>query len=374
MQGQLPPTYQAAVLESPGKIAFHSQPMPDSLEPGEALLQVRRAAVCGTDISIYRGDYQVPLPLVLGHEFSAQVVDLAPGLDRSLLDKKVVCEINNTCLAYGRKEVCEACRRGLPNHCTRRTVLGIVNSPGAFAQYVRVPAGSLHVLPEEISLDCAVLVEPLAAAIRTFELTPIQRGDLVVVLGCGRLGRLTALVAHKLGARVVTVARSEASLELVAPFSFKQVLLAREPKNAVSGSSPSPSAGNAKGLVYVDSAQELRSAILEWSAGLGADVVVEATGNNNNLGLARNLVRPLGTIALKSTSGLPVAQFDTTGPTVDEIRFQGSRCGPFDKAIAFMRTHGLPDQTWITARFGLEQTQQALEAAMHEPKVLIEIS
>lgn len=241
----------------------------------------------------------------------------------------------------------------MPNHCLRRTVLGIIEHPGAFAEFIRVPQGSVHLLPEEIALSAAVLIEPLAAAIRTFELTPILDHDTVVVLGCGRLGKLVALVASKLGARVIAIGRSAPRLDGVRPFVDHIIRLA-----------PDDCAN----------AAELRARIFDATDGLGADIVVEATGDNSNLALAQQLARPMGTVALKSTSGVPVSSLDTTSGAVNEIRFQGSRCGPFDKAIAFMQKHRVPDESWITARYPLARAADAIEAARREAKVLIDCS
>jgi threonine dehydrogenase-like Zn-dependent dehydrogenase len=101
---------------------------------------------------------------------------------------------------------------------------------------------------------------------------------------------------------------------------------------------------------------------------------VEATSNNERLKLAQRLVRPLGTIAMKSTSGVPVGALDTTRAAVDEVRFQGSRCGPFDKALRFMKKHGAPSEAWITKTFPLEQAAEGIMAAQSEPKVVIEVA
>jgi len=200
-------------------------------------------------------------------------------------------------------------------------------------------------------------VEPLAAAIRTFELAPVTQEDVVVILGCGRLGRLVALVAHKAGARVIVVGRSRKHLELVSDYCWKGFTTAAD---AAGGH-----------VEWVQGGGKLREAVLGLTKGLGADVVVEATGANANLLLAQQLARPLGVVSLKSTSGVNVDSFDTTKAIVDELRFQCSRCGPFDKAIDFMRVHGVPNQSWITAYFPLSRAAEAVEAAAHEPKVVI---
>lgn len=335
------------MLRGPRQIAIEQQAR-KPLAQGEVLLEILNAGICGTDLSLYRSEYPVPLPLVPGHEFIARVVDRAEDVDGGWLGKRVVCEINNSCVAYRKKELCAACRRGMPTHCLRRTVTGIINHAGAFAQYLSAPAGNLHVLPDEISSQVGVFIEPLAAAIRTFEVTPLEAGAVVVVLGCGRLGRLIALVANQLGARVIAVARTQRSLELVRGEAWK--------------------------LVQASAEIDLQQVVQDCTDGLGADVVVEATGVNENVGLALQLVRPLGTVSLKSTSGVPVQQLRTTETIVNEVQIATSRCGPFDKAIQFMLEHKLPNAGWITSNFPLEEIERALAAAEREPKVLLEIA
>lgn len=336
--------YRAAVLDQPGNISVQEYELKFPAV-GEALLRIIASGVCGTDLAIHSGEYKVPLPVVLGHEFVA-IVELAPGAPK-LVGQRVVCEINNTCTARGLGDLCPACAKGMPNHCQSRSVTGIVEHDGSFAEYVVVPQGALHVLPEEIDVEQAVMIEPLAAAIRTFELTPIKPGDAVAILGCGRLGRLVALVAKKKGARVLAIGRSARNMRLMAPYS--EAVVAND----------------------CDAAR-LREWVLDQTQGLGANVVVEATGDNSKLALALELVRPRGTVALKSTSGVPVEQLDTTAIAVNEICLQGSRCGPFDKAIEFITEHGQPDSSWITKRFPLNYIADAMAAARTEPKVIVD--
>jgi threonine dehydrogenase-like Zn-dependent dehydrogenase len=371
-------TYMAAVLAAPMQIELREQRMTQPLAKGEVLLEVAYAGVCGTDVAITRGDYPVALPLVLGHEVSARVID-APSRSKgsALIGESVVCEINNSCAAYGLTKVCEACRRGLGSHCQRRSVMGIINHPGGFARYVRAPVGNLHKLPRGASLLAAVLVEPLAAALRTFELSELEVGDTVVVLGCGRLGRLVALAASALGAKVIAVGRSGSHLDLIGPYAWKRVSLPRSDEARAERSIDEAESSRRKvrrGVLNARSEEELVTIVRDLTRGFGADIVVEATGSNERLRLAQRLVRPLGTIAMKSTSGVPVPQLDTTSATVDEVRFQGSRCGPFDDAIRFMRTHRAPDETWITKTFPLEMAAEGILAAQTEPKVVIEVA
>jgi threonine dehydrogenase-like Zn-dependent dehydrogenase len=315
------------------------------LRPHEVLVEVRVAGVCGTDLAIYSGDYRVPLPLVLGHEFCGVVVEVGEGAPTALLGRRVVAEINNTCVAWRRADLCPACRAGFSGHCTKRTVVGITGADGAFATHVRVPEGSVHRLPDDISDEEAVFVEPLAAAVRTFELSPFFEGDSVVVLGVGRLGTLVVWVASRLGGRVIAVTRSEAGRQRALAF------------------------GAASAFSSEDEA--LEEEIARVSGGLGADVVVEATGAPEGFEKAMALVRPRGTIALKTTCGVPSGGVDVTKLVVDEISVQGSRCGPFDKAIRFLAEGRPPVASLIARVFPLDEAAAAIEAASAAPKILI---
>jgi threonine dehydrogenase-like Zn-dependent dehydrogenase len=217
-------SYKAAILVAPGQIRVESRPAPE-LSRGEVAARVAYAGICGTDIAIYSGEYVVPLPIVLGHEFTGHVSDVGEDAPPDLVGKLVTAEINNTCLSYDRAEKCPACRRGFPNHCTQRTVLGIVQCDGAFAEILRVPFRNVHVLPDTISPREGIFVEPLAAAIQTFELSPVGEGDVVVVLGVGRLGTLLCTVAKERDARVVAVDPNEDALERATNFGADHALL-----------------------------------------------------------------------------------------------------------------------------------------------------
>ncbi len=317
----------------------------EPLRPHEVLLQVRAAGVCGTDIAIYTGAYEVPLPLVLGHEFCGVVAGVGEGVRAEHVGRRVVCEINNTCLAWRRDDPCPACKAGRPNHCTRRTVLGIIGANGAFANRVRVPEGSLHLLPDEISDEEAIFIEPLAAAIRTFELSPFVEESCVVVLGAGRLGTLAVWVAKRLGGRVIAVARSEPSRRRALTFGAA--------------------------LAFAPDDKALDAAISDATDGLGADLVIEATGMPDGFERAMQLVRPMGTIALKTTCGISSGGVDTTKLVVDEVTVQGSRCGPFDKAIRFLAKDKANFASLIERVFPLEKVSDAIEAAVTAPKILI---
>lgn len=340
-----------AVLTAPRIIALNEAPS-RNLAPWEARIAVAFAGVCGTDLAIYKGQYRVPLPLVMGHEFSGIVTEVGSQRHATLLGKRCTAEINNSCIAREEADPCEACRRALPSHCQTRTVVGIDRYDGAFATEVIVPAANVHPLPDNISDRAAIFIEPLAAALQTFEMAPLKQDSgprdgppWVIVLGAGRLGLLTAIIAKSLGARVIGISRTTRSLQRAAPFC-DHVLAADRPDLVVT---------------YVR----------EQTGGLGADYVVEATASPLGLHFAAQLVRPRGVIALKSTPGLPVDGLNLTALVVNEIRLQGSRCGPFDKAISFLSSSTVDFESLITSQFSLSDAAAALEEADNATKVVI---
>ncbi|MBU2598632.1 MAG: alcohol dehydrogenase catalytic domain-containing protein [Actinobacteria bacterium] len=336
--------YKVANLIKPKKIVIEEFKKPE-IESDEALIKVNYAGICGTDIAIYNGDYKVPLPLILGHEFTGEIIEAGEDVSNKLIGKRITAEINNTCLSYPKSIKCPACKKGLSTHCLERTVLGIINANGTFAQFVKVPAKNIHTLPDNISDEEGVFIEPLAAAIQTFELSKFKIGDKVIVLGVGRLGVLICSVANSLGADIIAISRSKEKLERAKSYGASKVI-------------------NTNDLNLVSKVKELTD-------GLGADIVVESTGSEKGFNLAINLVRPRGTVALKSTHGILINNVDQTKIVVDEIRIQGSRCGPFSKAIEFLNSKKIDVKPLISEIFPLDETEEALKLAQKETKVLI---
>lgn len=293
---------------------------------GEVLVRMLRAGVCETDLQILNGYHR--FTGILGHEF----VGIALG--GSLEGRRVVGEINCSCWS------CDTClRAGHPGHCPRRTVIGIVGRDGAFADFVAIPERNLHVVPDGIDTDAAVFAEPVAAAFQIVTQTPIGRSTRVIVLGDGRLGNLCAQVLARASDDVLVVGKHPKKLRLLEAL------------------------GIGTSLVADARAQLARS----------ADVVVDCTGSGTGLASALELVRPRGTVVLKTTIAgehrLPLASL-----VVDEVTILGSRCGPFDRAIDAL-ARGLVDvRPLIADRFDLTDGVRALERA-REPgvlKVLIE--
>ncbi len=309
-----------ALALGPAGPALVSQPF--APRPGEASVRVTLAGVCATDLELVRGymGYQG----VLGHEFVGVVED-AP--EPGWVGRRVVGEINAPCGA------CAACAAGAGNHCPRRTVLGILGRDGAFAEQVSLPLANLHPVPEGVPDEAAVFVEPLAAACRILEQVHVRPSDRVAVLGLGRLGQLVARVLALCGASVTGVGRS----------AQKRTLL----PGTIEAVSP------------------------EQAGGLPRfDRVVDCTGTADGLELARRLLRPQGTLVLKSTVH-DLGRADPTGWVVDELTILGSRCGPFAPALRLLAAGLVDPRPLITARLGLEDGLEALRLAAEPGSVKV---
>jgi len=288
-------------------------------------VRVTQAGICETDLQLIAG--YMGFSGVLGHEFVG-IAENGP-----LKGKRVVGEIN--CVCNG----CDFCNRGLGNHCPHRTVIGILNHDGAFADSLIVPDQNLHAVPDNLSDDLATLVEPLAAALQIPEQVEIESGMRAVVVGDGRLGNLCAQVLKELGCNVVVVGKHAEKLTEFTKLGIVTVLLG-------------------------DSDSLARS----------ADVVVDCAGTTSGLSTALSVVRPRGTLVMKTTVAtehkLPLAAI-----VIDEITVVGSRCGPFDQAIDWLVQGRLDLDRFITATYPLEEFSAAFDRAKEKDarKVILKL-
>jgi len=294
--------------------------VPLSQKPNEALIKIRKAGVCSTDLELVKGYY--PYTGILGHEFVGNVIDAA---DPAWIGQRVVGEINAVCNS------CEQCLNGRPTHCENRTVLGIVNRDGVFAEYTTLPVDNLHKVPASIPDEVAVFTEPLAASLEIQQQIQINPTDRVLLIGAGRLGQLIAQ----------TLALTGCDLHVVARHNRQQDLLkARKIK-----------------IVFEEDIQPWR-----W------DIVVEATGSPDGFFLARHAIRPRGTLVLKSTyKGNLNVNFSSI--VVDEINVIGSRCGPFEPALRLMESKQVDPSILIDTEYSLVDGLKAFEHAA-KPGVL----
>ncbi|MEA5467867.1 MDR/zinc-dependent alcohol dehydrogenase-like family protein [Spirulina sp. 06S082] len=300
-------------------------PQPQPLE-NEALVRVLRAGICNTDLELIRGYY--PYTGILGHEFVGVVEEGA----ETLQGRRVVGEINAAC---GQ---CSLCRRGIPTHCENRSVLGIVNRNGAFADYLALPAVNLHPVPDRVSTDAATFVEPLAAALEIQEQVRVKEGDRVLVVGDGKLGQLVAQTLALTGCDLLVVGRHEEKLANLGDRGIK-------------------------------------TGLLEAIAWRSFDLAVECTGNPEGFDVARRALRPRGILVLKSTYADRLT-LDASVLVVDEITLIGSRCGPFAKALKLLEQEKVDVTSLIQARYPLEKGVEAIDRAKQRGvlKVLLEIS
>lgn len=294
------------------KIDLRDVPQPQ--KPNEALVKIRKAGICSTDLELVKGYY--PYTGILGHEFVGEVVKAD---DASWIGQRVVGEINAVC------GECEQCLNGRPTHCENRTVLGIVNRDGIFAEYTSLPIANLHKVPASVPDGMAVFAEPLAAALEIQEQISIQPGDRVLLVGAGRLGQLIAQ----------TLALTSCDLRVVARHPRQQDLL------------------TARGIRLINEAD-----VQKWRW----DVVVEATGSPSGFALARRAIRPRGTLVLKSTYKGEMS-VDFSSIVVDEINIIGSRCGPFEPALRLMEERQVDPTVLIDAEYPLTEAVKAFERA-----------
>jgi threonine dehydrogenase-like Zn-dependent dehydrogenase len=265
--------------------------------PGFALVRVLLSGICNTDLELRRGYHG--FSGIPGHEFVGVVAGPASS---PLLSHRVVGEIN---LACGR---CDWCRRGLGRHCPRRSVLGIRSHPGAHAEWLTLPESNLRAVPDGVSDEEAVFVEPLAAACEILDQVAVSPGMRAAVLGPGKLGRLAGAVLRDAGADVTLLGRAT-------------------------------------------------------RARAGAfDLVVEATGSPKGIGRALSLVRPRGTIVWKSTHHGP-SRFDAAPLVVNEVTVVGSRCGRFEPALSLLASGRVDVRPLLSSLFPLASAARALREA-----------
>ncbi len=301
-----------------GKLRIARRERPASAD-GEVLVKLRLAGICNTDLELMQG-YK-GFSGTLGHEFVGKVIEGPTGL----YQKRLVGEINIAC------GTCDMCRRGMPTHCRQRRVLGIQDYGGAFAEYFILPEENVHVVPDSVPDEVAVFTEPLAAAGQVLEMEHLRPHDRVIVIGAGKLGMLVAQVLRLTGVDLAVIVRRDRQAALLAEWGIAAVRR-------------------------------------EELADQQADAVVDCTGNADGFAAALGLVRPRGTIVLKSTyAGLP--QADLARIAVNEIRVVGSRCGPFDAALRLLEQGLVDPRPLIDACYPLREADNALNYAA-QPGVL----
>jgi alcohol dehydrogenase len=320
-----------AAVTHRNRVRVVQKPLP-RLKPGWALVRVRLAGICNTDIEILRGYHD--FHGTLGHEFVGDVVRVASAKDRGWIGRRVAGEINLACAGLGFRRPCSYCRRRIPTHCERRRVLGIIGHDGAFAEYLALPVVNLHRVPASIPDEAAVFTEPLAAACEILEQINTRAHREAAVIGDGKLAQLIVRVLRAAGMRVVMIGKHASKLRLAR--------LARIT------------------TVKVASASAHRSN--QYS------LTVEATGSPSGLELAQDITVPRGTVVLKSTFH-GAAEVETWPMVVKELTVIGSRCGPFPAALALLRSGRVDPRPLISRIFPLKDAAKAIRYAQ-QPGVM----
>lgn len=285
----------------------------------EALVRVMLSGICNTDVEIARG--YAGFKGTIGHEFVG-IVEESPG--SKLLGQRVVGEINVGC------GECELCAAGDSRHCASRTVLGIVGRDGAHADFLRLPLKNLWPVPDNIVDEHAVFAEPLAAACGVMERVDIQKDSRVAVIGDGKLGLLCAQAIALTGAGVLLIGKHAEKLRIAERRGIETAM----PRTA---------------------AKRQRE----------FDVVVEASGSPTGFAGALRLLRPRGTLVLKSTFEGPgkLEEIDQARFVVDEISIVGSRCGRFQPALDLLKKEAIDIDSLISEEYPLARGVHAMDRA-----------
>lgn len=315
-----------AVVFDEGLKLDKNYPMPEP-KKGEALIKVNTIGICNTDYEITKG--YMGYKGVLGHEFTG-VVEKAENKD--LVGKRVVGEINCGC------GECDYCAQGLERHCFNRSTLGIWQREGCFAQYVSLPERNLLEIPENVTDNEAVFVEPLAAALEILEQVHIPPYKKVIVLGDGKLGLIIALALNAAGLNVTLIGKHEEKLALAKEQGVKTKLLS-----------------------------ELKIEKIY-------DFVVEATGSITGFETSMALTKPRGTLVLKSTIAAS-KEFNLAPIVIDEITVLGSRCGQFAPALKLLASKRIDVNPLISDIYKIDDSIEAFERNKDKSsiKVLVKV-
>ncbi|MFX1425779.1 MAG: zinc-binding dehydrogenase [Promethearchaeota archaeon] len=311
----------------------------------QVLIQVKSVGICGTDLAIVKKSLPTPTPIILGHEFAGDIVEIGSKVDPEWLNKRVTSEINSN-IDFN----CHYCQQGNRTQCISRKALGI-DIDGALAEYIAVESYMLHEIPKSISYDEATFIEPLAAAYQTFEIMPLEQNDKVMALfGLGKLGLLLTQVALLKGLTLIAVDGSHKKVALAKKFGAQYPLNRFDDPN-------------------------IPHMIRSLTGGLGADVVVDTSGNPVALKDVVASCRTRGKIHIKSTHGIDTP-IDLTDVVVRELTIYSSRCGPFDKAIEGLKSGKIKVDKLISKKYSLENITKAFssfEDIHHHIKTIIHI-
>jgi 2-desacetyl-2-hydroxyethyl bacteriochlorophyllide A dehydrogenase len=330
---------RAAVLGSPRRLDVVDRPRPVA-GPGEVLVQVAATALCHTDLEIWMGRHpNVRYPVVPGHEATGVVEGVGPGVTRVGVGRRVLI---NPIIACG---ACEACARGRGNLCSNGGLLGR-ELDGSLSEHIALPERYLHPLPDHLPLALATLIETLATVLHAQRRAAVVSGESVVVLGQGAAGLMhTWLAKHRGAAPVIAVSRSGWKLDLARRMGADHVVMA--------------------------SGDALVGEVRRLTAGLGADVVIEAAGSPELVGQAIAMLRPGGRLLIYAVSHRPVPDFSTFSLYFKELTLVGSRAllpEDVEPAVALAASGAVPLDGFVTGTYPLDRAAAAFERYEGDPE------
>ena len=301
-----------------------------SITDSQVLVRVRSVGICGTDLAIIEGTLPTPVPIILGHEFTGDVIKVGENVDPKWLNKRVTSEINSN-IDFS----CYFCKEGKHTQCLSRKAIGI-DIDGALAEYIALESYLLHEIPDSISYDEATFIEPLAAAYQIFETMPLDQSDkTMAIFGLGKLGLLITQVALLKGFRLIVVDSSHKKLTLAKTLGAQKLINRFDDPNTT-------------------------NRIKTLTNGLGADVVIDVTGNPLAIKDVLDSCRTLGKVHLKSTHGLDTP-INLTDVIIRELTLYTSRCGPFDEAIEGLKTGKINVDKLISKKISLKDIGKAVD-------------
>lgn len=333
-------TVKAAVLKAVNEISYETVSDP-VLQPGDLLLKVRAATICGTDIRILRGKKTAGIryPSIIGHEFAGEVVETVGHRQFQVGQAVGVCPA----FACGQ---CDACQGGAENLCRNLIAMGY-EIDGAFAEYVRIPAhgvaaGNVFALPHGLSFAKAALAEPLACVINGQHQAHVGRGDRVVILGAGPIGLLHVKLARLAGAKQIIVSQTSASRRQAALDAGADVVINPRDKNLV-------------------------EQVKQLTDGGGADVAICAIGKPELANDAIRAVRPRGRVNLFAGFSKGVSSdLDVNAIHYNELTVTGAfglTRLQFSTALQMIASGQIDVAPLLTHRFPLAEISQALATA-----------
>ena len=290
-----------AVIFDGQKNHIQEVPIP-KVSNSQVLIKVKAVGICGTDFAIVNGDLPTTLPIILGHEFSGEIIKIGNNVDHSWLGKRVTSEINSN-IDFN----CYYCQRGIYTQCISRKAIGI-DINGALSEYIAAESYLIHEIPLDLSYEEATFIEPLAAAYQTFEMMPLNQHDSsIAIFGLGKLGLLVLQVAKLHDLNIIAIDGSQFKLSLAKKYGAKHLINRLKVNN-------------------------VPEEIKHLTNDLGADIVIDSTGVPGVLDQIVASCRTRGKIHIKSTHGIETP-INLTDLVVREITLYSSRCGPFELAI-----------------------------------------